>query len=147
MESKDLYTITVLVLAVGVLAYMYVKNPTQFKIDIKNPKQGGWAAGVVLFVLALTLPVQVFGDDKGDWFAFTELYIGLDQTKSKSPQCNGGGYSDRITSHGGVTQNIWTKSNRFEFNAKYTHHSCAMNSDRNVYDGVGLEAVYRWNHK
>ena len=149
MESKYLYSIIVVILAVLVLADMYRRNPKQFKLDIKSPKNSGWVVGVVLFTLLLTAPVLVFAKEKkGDWLAYTQIYIGLDSTFKQSPQCRGGSYSDRITSNGGFKQNIYRSfDKRMHFNAKYTHHSCAQNDDRNSYDAFGVELVYTFNHK
>lgn len=79
-----------------------------------------------------------------EWFAFGKVYLGIDSTFKQSPQCEPGDVSDRLTSNGGLIVNILqSKDKRFEFNSKYTHHSCAFNGDRNSYDAVGLSVEYR----
>lgn len=84
------------------------------------------------------------GGKSYEWFAFGEAYIGLDHTSNLSPQCEPGGNNDKWTSHGGFRANIIQTSDQVvAFNVKYTHHSCAFNEDRNLYDGVGAELVLR----
>lgn len=42
-----------------------------------------------------------------------------------------------------LRMNVWESPSRnVRVNAKYTHHSCALNPDRNGYDGVGIEVVW-----
>lgn len=79
----------------------------------------------------------------GTWFNDAGVFMGLDRTKGTSPQCHTGGYDDRTTSNMGVRLNVWESPSRnVRVNAKYTHHSCALNPDRNGYDGLGIEVVW-----
>lgn len=87
--------------------------------------------------------------DQEKWFAYTQVRLGLDTFTSQSPNCESGGPNDRITSNGGITQNIFYQrkgNTQFEWNVPWTHHSCAVNSDRNNYDGIGVELrlTYWW---
>jgi hypothetical protein len=51
---------------------------------------------------------------------------------------------DRLTSNGGVALNIYRSPDKdFNFNTKYTHHSCAFNNDADSYDALGLEVSYK----
>lgn len=89
------------------------------------------------------VPAKKF-EPKGKWFAYGEVYLGLDVTKDLSPQCVEGD-NDRLTSNGGVKINIYQSADkRFEANSKYTHHSCAFAEDREVSDGFGLEFSYKF---
>ena len=72
------------------------------------------------------------------WFLYSKLFLGLDYTKKQSPMCERGGPDDHLTSNGGLLFNIYT-FNRFELNAKYTHHSCAFSPDAKSYDALGIE--------
>lgn len=83
--------------------------------------------------------------DEPTWFTYGDIYLGLDYPKNISPQCERGAIDDRLTSNGGVVGNIYRSvDRRFHVNAKYTHHSCAFNTDRNGYDAFGLVASYRF---
>jgi len=75
-------------------------------------------------------------------FSYIEMSVGLDYTKGQSPQCLKVGNSDRWTSNINFTGNI-LKYGAFELNGRGTHHSCAINEDRNGYDAIGPELRLR----
>lgn len=55
---------------------------------------------------------------------------------------------DQVGSNLGAVLNIATlKSNAYQLsvNSVYTHHSCAVETDYNVYDAVGLQVAWRLN--
>lgn len=80
----------------------------------------------------------------GEFFADASIYAGLDYTFKPSPQCKTNGEDCHSTSNVGARLNIYQSSDKaFRFNAKYTHHSCAFNEDRNTYDAIGGEMEYR----
>lgn len=147
MEGKFLYCLCVLMVLVSLFIYMIIVNKKQVLLDMKNIYNNRWIMGVVLFTLILTLPVLVFGEErKLTWLNYTELYAGIDRTFKISPQCLSGAYNDRMTSNGGIKQNILMSYDKdFSLNTKYTHHSCAINNDRNSYDAIGLELLYHWD--
>src|SRR5690606_8914293 len=102
--------------------------------------------GFIAFGLVLTLLSQCAraDEDKGEWFAYGEVYLGADYTTQLSPMCDEGGPDDRLTSNGGIRANVYQSADkRFELNAKYTHHSCAFSGDNESYDAVGFELTYR----
>lgn len=124
--------------------------------DGKGVARGVILAPAVIIAIALLmylLPGKARADAPlnleipGTWFADAGVFMGLDRTKGVSPQCVAGGYDDRSTSNMGVRLNVWESPSRLvRVNAKYTHHSCALNPDRNGYDGVGIEVEWRiWN--
>lgn len=79
----------------------------------------------------------------GDFFESGSIYAGLDYTYKTSPQCERNGPDDKGTSNVGAKLNLWQSTDKtFRFNSKYTHHSCALNIDRNTYDSIGLEWEY-----
>ena len=80
----------------------------------------------------------------GTWFNDATVFLGIDHTKKVSPQCRDGGFDDRSTSNLGMKLNVWeSPSKNVRVNAKYTHHSCAINPDNRSYDGVGVEVEWK----
>lgn len=92
----------------------------------------------VLFALAASIahaePVR--------WGGPTTIFLGIEATKDSSPMCYGGGTNDRLTSNIGVRQQIIQRG-PIGLNAQYTHHSCAINRDREGYDAVGVQLEWR----
>lgn len=82
----------------------------------------------------------------GTFFNDASVFMGIDRTKGTSPQCWDGGVDARSTSNLGARLNLWQNpSGNVRVNAKYTHHSCALNRDRNGYDALGIELEwYVW---
>ena len=80
--------------------------------------------------------------DKGEWFDYGRIYMGVDQTRGQSPQCEDGGPSDKLTSNGGFEAGIYTLG-RFGSYLKYTHHSCAISPDNKSYDAAGFVIEYK----
>jgi len=148
MNSLMMFILGVIAMALGITA-------TVFKYDFKKMKSyfltedgKGVLTGIVLFVLIgigiamLSIPVHAA---EGKYFAYGEVYLGMDRTFKASPQCDPGIISDKLTSNGGVRINLYQSADkRFEFNTKYTHHSCAFNSDSKSYDAAGVELTYRF---
>lgn len=81
----------------------------------------------------------------GKFFTDASLFMGLDHTKKLSPQCVAGGIDDRTTSNVGARLNVWeSPSTDVRLNLQYTHHSCALNVDRNGYDALGIQVEWRF---
>ncbi len=149
MNSAVLFILSVIGLGSAYILYTYGGIRGAKDYFKANP---GVLAGIVKFtgiaILITALftfisPSKAHADDKGTWFAYGEAYVGLDHTKKVSPQCVAG-KDDKITSNGGIRVNFYQSyDKRFEFNGKYTHHSCAFSVDRNSYDGVGFELTYK----
>lgn len=107
----------------------------------------------ILFILGIPLLVGIlftaFYKDANSaeikWFDHSSVFVGLDYTQHANPFCERDGHSDRISSNMGFKQNIFIKGN-VALNAKYTHHSCAINPDSdNAYDAVGLVIEWKIN--
>lgn len=105
--------------------------------------------GVVMFLL----PNKSQASEKldisipGTFFNDASVFMGIDRTKKQSPQCQAAGFDDRSTSNLGFKANIWqSPSKNVRFNLMYTHHSCALNPDRNSYDAIGAQVEwFIWN--
>lgn len=48
---------------------------------------------------------------------------------------------NKITSNGGIRM-YFAEYGRLSLVSQYTHHSCAFNSDRNLYDAAGVEVIW-----
>ena len=72
--------------------------------------------------------------------------MGLDVPYSQSPQCvsNSTQVDDKTTSNLGIVVNLYeSPDTKFRSNIKYTHHSCAFNTDVRIYDALGVEFTYK----
>ena len=81
----------------------------------------------------------------GKFFNYAYVYAGIDRTFKVSPQCvpKGNFADDRLTSNMGFGINLWkSESSRVLVDGIYHHQSCVFGSDRNSYDGLGIQA--RW---
>ena len=150
MNSAVMFIIGVVALTL-ILHLLVFKQPAKIIRFWKAEENKKIHVGIITFVLVfvvlgiLYIPTASAKDnDSIKWFAFGEMYLGVDHTSDISPMCFTGDNNDRITSHGGFRANILqSPDSRFSLNAKYTHHSCAFNQDYLRYDGVGVELVYR----
>ena len=121
--------------------------------DGKGVAKGIILAPLVILVLGLLiwlLPGNANAQTlQGTWFNDASVFMGIERTKKLSPQCHGGGYDERSTSNMGVRANVWqSASGNVRLNGKYTHHSCAINPDRNSYDALGVEVEWIvWKRK
>lgn len=138
-----------------ILSYILItfKSVKEAKRYFKTSEGQQALAGIlkftfVVFIIAgisLMYSRNTEANSLGTWFAYGEVFAGIDKTLDNSPQCKRGGVDDRSTSHGGVRLNIFeTHDTFFATNIKYTHHSCAFNVDTETYDGIGLEFTYRF---
>lgn len=152
MQSAALFVLSILAVAVFAILVVF-KTPNRAKDFFKTKDGRGVVAGILIFVVlpllvvALTLiwPSKAKAED-GEWFAYAEIFVGLDYVKGNSPQCEPRGPNSNATSNGGARLNVYlTADEKFSFNSKYTHHSCAFSPDSETYDGFGVEAVYRFD--
>lgn len=108
-------------------------------------KGKGILRGIVLVtVISVSLVVlfSIGGCVTGKVNNGASLYLGLDSVAGGSPQCLPGP-DDRTTSNMGLKYYAYeSKDGRFKTNFRYTHHSCAFNSDVDVYDAAGIELEY-----
>lgn len=145
MTALTAFSSTVLLIAM--LATMYnFKDCSEMYAYFKTRRGKKVLKGIIIFI-AFGLGTASISDaiaEEYEFFDYGEVYLGIDSTRNTSPQCGHGEYSERMTSNGGLRVNlIKSKNDLFEFNVKYTHHSCAFNDDINNYDALGVEAVYK----
>ena len=147
MNEYLIFAITIIAISLGLITYVQWK-------DKKKIKKGAME-GIKLFVLfGLVVGLLFFCSEskaeelnlKVEYFAFGEVYLGLDYTTvSPSPFCEpssgfNNGSHDRLTSNGGVRGNI-IRYGAFQLNGKFTHHSGATCDDEPTYNAIGVEAV------
>lgn len=122
-------------------AYEHLRKP-----ENKNIRGGviGFTIGLPLLALILSLFIRPADAQEVRWFDRAELFIGADipMKGRDSPQCKPEGPDNKITSNGGIRVYV-AEYGRLSLVSQYTHHSCAFNADRNLYDAVGVHAVWR----
>lgn len=139
-----LVAVSCLVLWGGISFYRKGVNPIKYLSE----KRGIWSGikFAFIFTVILSLFGALSGCSKGEYLKDGSVYMGLDVPMQTSPQCRS--YSnevdDKTTSNLGVRVNVYESGdNKFRTNAKYTHHSCAFNTDIRVYDALGIEFEYK----
>lgn len=147
MNSELMFSLS-LIATLVVLMLIVFKSPKAILEYFKTKDGKGILKGIVLAIvfslLLVVASVAFSSSEKGEWFAYGKVYIGVDQTDTQSPQCYQGRINERLTSNLGVVSNIYRSyDKKFEVNAKYTHHSCVFNKDRFGYDAIGVEYTYR----
>lgn len=102
-----------------------------------------------LMTLLLLVATVTRADEASDisWLNYTSIHAGLEVPVRSGPStiCKWqlDSVDNRLTSNLGLTQHLvgWYD---IDIVASYTHHSCAIDGDWNLYDGVGVQAV--WTH-
>lgn len=150
-ESALMFMFGILILAIVSTSIVF-RSPSSATSYFSTEKGKKALKGIVFFAIFGILMAFLFGfnqvkadEPTGKWLAYGEVFLGVDYTVKDSPQCFiADGPNSHATSNGGIRVNIFQSADkRFEFNSKYTHHSCAFNSDRELYDAVGVELSYR----
>lgn len=104
----------------------------------------GALKGIVLFVGIGIVLALLTGCSNARYMTEAELFLGVDNTFSRSPQCHDQTdlliNNNRLTSNGGAKVTL-AEVGVSKLNFKYTHHSCAFNEDRESYDAFGFEAT------
>ena len=160
--SADLLVVLFLVFVVCGGLILWKIGPKNLPGFLRTKDGKGVAKGVILaplIIIAVAL-LMFFAPSKsraetkpldlsipGTFFNDASVFMGIDRTKKISPQCYSGGYDDRSTSNMGFRVNVWqSPSKNVRLNAQYTHHSCALNPDRNSYDALGIQVEWLiWN--
>ena len=98
----------------------------------------------LLAVVFAVVFVLLSGCTGGTYFNSVSAFAGFDYTKTVSPQCEDTGPESHTTSNLGLRGNIYrSEDERFQANAKYTHHSCVFSPDDDQYDALGVEFEYK----
>lgn len=147
MNSEIFFILLIVLTCLGLLLVVFKFNFRKMFEYFSTDDGKGILKGIVLAILFAV--VLVFANcalsDEDEWFQYGEMYFGIDSTFGESPQCWGGGPSNKLTSNIGLKLNIFRRiDRRVEANIKYTHHSCALNRDRHGYDAIGIEYTYKF---
>ena len=149
MTPLILFIISLFALLI-MLSFIFFGSVESIKAFYRKPGNKNIVGGIKAFVgFGVIVSVIFFTIDyvRADtrYFSFAEVYLGVDTLGSTSPQCEEGD-NDRLTSNGGLRGNFMQYTQNkltFELNGKYTHHSGAFCVDNHIYDGVGIESVFR----
>lgn len=96
-----------------VLVYQFfnVGGLEQFKAYLKGEGKGALGSAGLFIALITVVTLLLFSASAmaeypkaGEAFKFTEVSIGIDYVKDKSPQCREGSSEDNLTSHGRIKQ-------------------------------------------
>lgn len=152
MSSAVQFSLCLVLLAIVLTLFAFRGSVKLAFSYFKSDEGRGVLKGIVIF-MAFGIALMAFstfakpvyaGEPEGKWFAYGEVFLGVDHTKKLSPQCEAEGPNSYLTSNGGIRANIYQSADeRFELNSKYTHHSCAFSPDREQYDALGVEVTYR----
>lgn len=144
------------VLIAAALYYFRVKDKDGFNSHpkFKNVPGGIYmviAASLLFSLLLLGLSTCAHADEgKTTYVNWVEMYVGLDYDDG-SVFCRDAAPS--ITDDDQTTSNLGFRLNLVEFekgpllfhtNAKYSHHSCAINQDKPSYNAPGIELNLRY---
>lgn len=107
----------------------------------------GGVRNAILFVV-IALAIAFFSEQaRGDWEVPHVAYVwaGLDYTKDTSPQCKERGADNRLTSDLGAGYQILKYDDKLMISIERSHHSCAVNRDKESYDAWGVKATWYFN--
>ena len=142
----------VVLAAVLVYQFFNVGGLDRFKAYLKGEGKGAFGSAglfiaVITVVTLLLFSASAMADypKAGEAFKFTEVSIGVDYVKEKSPQCREGSSEDNLTSHGQIKQHLYSFTDNVFTYADYRHHSCVLGKDTNGYDSLGLGVTWRFN--
>ena len=113
------------------------------KVENKTVRQaaGGIMAAMLVAAFVVFMIGQVVHAEEGKWFDEGSVFIGLDYHKNGSVFCQDNGVSSELNSNLGAEIEVYSHGDH-SVSGIYTHHSCALNSDVNTYDGIGFR--YEW---
>lgn len=137
--------ILAIAMGLGVSAMHAFRDENAWAWFKSNPGKGALAgiAKALAVAGAFMLVASLLGCS-GHWGNGASGYVGLERTKSLSPQCEDTGPDSHITSNLGMRYHAYeSKDGKFKGNGKYTHHSCAFSPDDKSYDAVGMELEYK----
>lgn len=147
LENAAVFIALALTIIAGLFTYVAVrKGSIAAARDYFLKNEGpGILKGIVLALVVtvlFALAATVAHAEPVKWGGPTTVFLGLEATKGQSPMCyDKGGVNDRLTSNIGVRQRV-ASWGAVRLGAQYTHHSCAINRDREGYDAAGV--VLEW---
>ena len=140
MTPELAFVAAMLVIVLGWLAIRVKPNlwPAYFSTETGK----GILKGIVLAVVFGGLFALV-GCANGTYLNDASVYVGIDETKGRSPMCERNQVDDNATSNLGLRLNVW-EWEALRVNGKITHHSCAFGADAKGYNAAGVELEYRF---
>lgn len=153
VSDMDAIAFSAVIVSVLVLVAVYVLIKTKGDKDTlleywqREGKGAVASAMLAIVVIGAIGALLAFSSNAkaGEWFQYTDVYMGIDYTKNQSPQCRDNSLDDRLTSNLGIRQHVYAFTDNVDLLANYTHHSCVVGRDQNGYDGVGVQINWRFN--
>lgn len=136
---------------VGLLGYVGYRvgwDLEKFKTHWKTTGKGAGAGIVVAVLMFLAFSAITYNVNAAEvkYFNGTTIFAGIDRTIKISPQCVSNNIDARLTSNIGIRQNFVTYKD-IDVTGQYTHHSCAVGVDKDVYDGFGVTLQWTFGRK
>ncbi len=113
------------------------------KVENKTVMQaaGGIMAAMIVVAFIVFMIGKVAHAEEGKWLDTGSVFIGLDYHNDGSVFCRDNGVSNKLNSNLGATIQVYRYGDH-SISGNYTHHSCAINPDKNTYDAAGFK--YEW---
>lgn len=140
---SDYLQFTLAMIAIVTVWGLYSLRNENLKAYFSTDTGKGILKGIVMALVFSALFGLASQVKAGTFFNYAEVIAGLEATKKSNPMCVGGTVDDRTGSNIGLRLNIY-KSENFDLNLGYTHHSCAFSEDDRSYDAAGIELKYRF---
>jgi len=140
VSPASAFVIAMLVIVLGWLAIRV--KPSLWPAYFSTKTGRGILKGIVLAILFGSLFALV-GCQNGTYFNDASVYVGIDETKGRSPMCERSQADDNATSNLGLRLNVW-EYEQLRINGKYQHHSGAFCEDAAGYDALGVELEYKF---
>lgn len=142
-DDRWALVIFIVVIEMALLARVAIKLDKGVSlIDHLKTKEGkGILFGMVAFPVVLFAITLLSGCSGATYMNETEVFMGVDRSRNQSALCKEGGSDDRISSNGGLRQNV-VRLGRLDINAGYLHKSCAISPDYRSIDAGFIEGVW-----
>ena len=102
---------------------------------------------IVVFLVGVGIVYDARADEDIGYLEYTQIFTGIDYVynRDRSVFCAPDEIDSRLTGNGGFRQQL-VRYKFAEVVGKYTHHSCALNTDYSSYDAYGIELnlTFRW---
>ena len=102
------------------------------------------SAGIIAAMLVAAFIVFMIGQavaDENEWFYGGSIFVGIDYNPDGSVFCQDAGVNNDLNSNLGMNIGVYRYGDH-SISGNYTHHSCAINPDVNIYDAAGFK--YEW---
>lgn len=139
----------------ALLVSIFVGGMLLWSIIGERDLKKGWARfykhwpdmrGVYYIPAIIMLVFYAYESDAAEitYFNYAQIETGLEyQVGDKAFTTCYEGTFDKVGSNLGASVNFMEINKTFEINGRYTHHSCALERDFNVYDAVGIQLIWK----